>query len=305
VTTLPSGDRPTWDGVLVVDKSEGPTSHDVVAIARRALGLTRIGHTGTLDPMATGVLQLVIGRATRLAQYLGAGDKEYEATIRFGVATDTYDRFGAVLSTSDRRPSQGDLEAALDSFRGSFLQTPPAFSAKSIDGTRAHDRARRHGAAAVQPKPVSVIVHRLELLSFDGESATVLVVAGKGFYVRSLANDVGAAVGTGARLEALRRTRSGDFSLNQAIRYEELVAGTRDALLARLVPFDALLPHWPSVRLDTDSVERVRHGLDVGPFALPESSRADLVRLLDANGRLVALARPAGECFLHPSAVFG
>ncbi|MGH9383551.1 MAG: tRNA pseudouridine(55) synthase TruB [Vicinamibacterales bacterium] len=306
MTALPSGDRPVWDGVLVIDKSEGPTSHDVVSVARRALRLSRIGHTGTLDPLATGVLPLVIGRATRLAQYLSADDKEYDATIRFGIATDTYDRRGTVVTTSDRRPSRGELEAALSPFRGSFSQTPPAFSAKNIDGTRAYERARKQGPAAVQPKPVTVTVQRLEILSFDGDTARLLVEAGKGFYVRSLAHDLGTALGSGAVLDALRRTRSGAFGLDGATRYEELVGSTRESLAGRLVRFDALLSDWPSVLLDTASVSRVRHGLDVGPFPLPESSRADIVRLLDAEGRLVALAKPSVERgFLHASAVFG
>lgn len=314
------------DGVLVIDKDEGPTSHDIVAVARRALGVSRIGHTGTLDPMATGVLPLVIGRATRVAQYLTAGHKTYEATIRFGLTTDTYDRSGAITATADTRPTRDDLEDALTAFRGSFTQTPPAFSAKSIDGTRAYDRARKHGAAAVQPRPVEVLVLRLDLLSFDGDTARVSVEAGAGFYVRSLAHDLGSALGTGAVLDALRRTRSGDFSLDGAIRYDELVGSTREVLLSRLLPFDLLLSDRPAVVLDADGVTRVRRGLDVGPFGGADASRpyvanatrgADapreniaerggLVRLLDADGRLVALAKPIGDRgFLHASVVFG
>jgi tRNA pseudouridine55 synthase len=339
------------DGVLVIDKSEGPTSHDVVAVARRALGISRIGHTGTLDPMATGVLPLVIGRATRLAQFLTAGRKEYEATIRFGVTTETYDRAGAVTARSDRRPTRGDLDAALSRFIGSFSQTPPAFSAKSLDGERAYDRARKQGAAAVQPRPVTVSVHRLELLSFDAETARLLVEAGAGFYVRSLAHDLGAVLGTGAVLEALRRTRSGGFGLDEATRYDELVRIGRESLLGRLVPFDRLLGDRPSVTLDATGVDRVRHGLDVGPFRLegvsavihgggmdaargadapqdnatrcgadaPQENQENgadapqenpqennIVRLLDEQGRLVALGRAAGTPgFLHAPLVFG
>ncbi len=304
------------DGVLVIDKSEGPTSHDVVAVARRALGNSRIGHTGTLDPMATGVLPLVIGRATRLAQFLTAGRKEYEATIRFGVITETYDRSGTVTARSDARPTRDELEVALTRFTGSFSQTPPAYSAKSIDGTRAYERARKHGAAAVQPRPVTVSVQRLELVAFDSETARLIVEASAGFYVRSLAHDLGAVLGTGAVLDALRRTRSGGFGLDQAIRYDELVRGERESLLGRLVPFDRLLSDWPSVTLDATAVDRARHGLDVGPFRLEgfggvvcdgaAASQENIVRLVDEEGRLIALGRAAGmPGFLHAAVVFG
>lgn len=302
---------PDIDGVLVVDKSEGPTSHDVVAVARRALGVSRVGHTGTLDPMATGVLPLVVGRATRLAQYLTASSKTYRATVRFGVTTDTYDRHGSVTGHSDVRPTREQLEAALARFRGSFAQTPPAFSAKSIDGTRAYDRARRQGAAAVQPRPVTVTVHHLDLLAFDGETAALGVETGPGFYVRSLAHDLGAALGTGAVLDALRRTRSGDFDATQAVRYDELVTAPRPSLMSRLVPFDALLGDRPAVVLEAEDVGRVRHGLDVGPFADLARTHAErdadlVIRLLDGDGHLVALGTPiGGRGFLHASVVFG
>jgi tRNA pseudouridine55 synthase len=299
---------PSVDGVLVVDKREGPTSHDVVALARRALGISRIGHTGTLDPMATGVLPLVVGRATRLAQYLSSSRKVYEATIRFGITTDTYDRAGTVVARCERRPTRDELDAALKPLTGTFLQTPPAFSAKSIDGTRAYDRARKHGAAAVQPKPVAVSVQRLEILAFDGETANLLVEAGAGFYVRSLAHDIGQALRTGAMIDALRRTAAGDFGLDTAVAYEELVTAGREFLIARLVPFDTLLPDRPAVVLDAGGVRRIGHGQDVGPFPhdFASSGGETVVRLLDGDGRLVGLAKPAGgQGFLHPAIVFG
>lgn len=295
----------SMDGVLVIDKSEGPTSHDVVAIARRALGVSRVGHTGTLDPMATGVLPLVIGRATRLAQFLSADDKEYEATVRFGVTTETYDRAGAVIATSPSRPTVGDLDAALATFRGAFEQTPPAYSAKNIDGTRAYVRARREGAAAVQPRPVRVTVEHLELLAFEGDTARLRVRAGAGFYVRSLAHDLGTRLGTGAVLDALRRTQSGSFGLDQAVPLAELVASTREAVRTRFVSIDQLLADRPSVVLEHSEVDRVRHGQDVGPFNLRVAGH-DVVRLVDGDGRLVALAGNGRELgFLHASVVLG
>lgn len=308
MVTREPNDPSAWDGVLVIDKGEGPTSHDVVAVARRVLGVSRIGHTGTLDPMATGVLPLVIGRATRLAQYLSASRKEYEATIRFGVTTETYDRLGAVVATSDRRPSRLDLDAALARFRGSFDQTPPAFSAKRVDGTRAYERARKHGPAAVRPKAVNVTVTRLELLDFSGDTARVFVHAESGFYVRSLAHDLGVALETGASLDALRRMRSGDFGLEDALGLDALMTSARASLLSRLVPVDRLLSDRPAVVLNADGVHRVRHGQDIGPFQLADGFLAgtDVVRLLDEGARLIALAKVSNEPgFLHASVVFG
>src|SRR5688572_12963117 len=165
------------DGVLVVDKPQGPTSHDVVTLARRALGVSRIGHTGTLDPMATGVLPLVVGRATRLAQFLTAGDKDYDATIAFGRTTDTYDALGKIVTTSADRPSREQLETALARFRGTVEQTPPAYSAKNIDGERSYELARktRAGATALLPKAVSVTARQLDLVSFDGDTACLRI----------------------------------------------------------------------------------------------------------------------------------
>src|SRR4051794_21913541 len=165
-----SGERPV-DGVLVVDKPQGITSHDVVAVARRSLRERRIGHTGTLDPLATGVLPLACGRATRLVRFLTASDKEYRAEIRFGLATDTYDVTGTATARSDARPTRAAIESALASFRGDYNQVPPAFSAKKIGGTRAYHLARQQ--AAVELAPVAVRVPRVELIDFDGEVAIV------------------------------------------------------------------------------------------------------------------------------------
>ena len=308
------------DGVLVVDKTEGPTSHDVVTLARRALGVSRIGHTGTLDPMATGVLPLVIGRATRLAQFLTASDKTYEATIAFGRTTDSYDASGKVVTTCDRRPARADLDAAIAAFRGTFDQTPPAFSAKNIDGERAYVLARKaarsaeaHSAVAgdarrtpgtmTRPTAVAVTVKRLEILSFDGETARLDMQATAGFYVRSLAHDIGEALGCGAVLTALRRTRSGEFGLDRAVPLADVLQAPRESLTSRLVPFRDLLPELPSVRLRSASqLERLKNGVEmapsdlVTPFAFPTSSSPEapqvIVRLLGPEGDLVGLAKP-------------
>lgn len=296
------------DGVLVVDKPTGPTSHDVVAFARRALGVSRIGHTGTLDPMASGVLPLVVGRATRLAQYLTAGRKDYEATIAFGRTSDSYDAAGNILTTSADRPTRAQLDAAIARFQGTFEQTPPAFSAKNIDGARSYTLARRPGMAAVLPKPVTVTVERLEILSFDGDVARLSMRVAAGFYVRALAHDLGAALGMGAVLDTLRRTRSGDFDLQHAVPLADVLQSSREALAARVTPFDQLLPNFPSVVLREGIAERVKNGLEVGPNdaigGFDELS--GLIRLVGQDGRLVGLAKQGKtRGFLHAAVVFG
>ncbi len=302
--------RPAFpDGVLVVDKPQGPTSHDVVTLARRALGVSRIGHTGTLDPMATGVLPLVIGRATRLAQFLTASDKDYEAGVAFGRATNTYDAMGTVVSTSDARPSREQVEAALERFRGTFDQVPPAFSAKNIDGERAYDIARKSkGGAPVLPKAVTVTVRSLALVAFDGETATLHMRVPAGFYVRSLADDLGAALGMGGVLTALRRTRSGEFGLDAAVPLAEVLQADRESLAGRLLPFNALLPELPTVTLrGAEHVERVKNGVDVAPGDLwaALSPLPELVKVMGPDGTLVALAKPGKTPgFLHASVVF-
>lgn len=298
--------KPTFpDGVLVVDKTEGPTSHDVVTIARRALGVSRIGHTGTLDPMATGVLPLVVGRATRLAQFLTASDKSYEATIAFGRTTDTYDATGREIDRSDHRPPRDALEQALARFRGTFEQTPPAYSAKSIDGERSYELARkgarRHqkGGTLVpptRPRPVTVTVKQLEILSFDGETARVDMQVSAGFYVRALAHDLGQALGCGAVLTALRRTRSGEFGLERAVPLADLLQSPREPLTARLVPFRELLKDLPSVTLRSEKqLERLKNGVEITPADLVKALAEfpPIVRLIGPDGNLAGLAKPS------------
>jgi tRNA pseudouridine55 synthase len=298
------------DGVLIVDKTEGPTSHDVVTFARRALGISRIGHTGTLDPMATGVLPLVIGRATRLAQFLTASDKSYEATVGFGRTTDTYDASGKTVTECDRRPTREAIVAALERFRGVFDQTPPVFSAKNIDGERSYDLARRGKLKDEdRPKAVPVRVKRLELLSFDGNTARLEMDVTAGFYVRSLAHDLGSVLDCGAVLTALRRTRSGEFALDRAVPLAELLQAPRESVIARLVPFGQLLPELPSVTLRSASqLERLKNGVEMGPADLvaPLPALPPIIRLLGPDGDLVGLAKPGKTAgFLHGWIVLG
>ncbi len=300
---------PFPDGVLVVDKPQGPTSHDVVTLARRALGVSRIGHTGTLDPMATGVLPLVIGRATRLAQFLTASDKDYEATVAFGRTTNTYDAMGTIITTSGERPTRDQVEQALGRFRGTFEQTPPAFSAKNIAGARSYDIARKARDGVVTlPKAVTITVRELNLLSCDGETAVLQMRVTAGFYVRSLAHDLGAALGMGGVLTVLRRTRSGEFGLEGSVPLADVLQAGREALAARLLPFSLLLPELPAVTLrGPEQVVRIKNGVEIAPADLLAALTPlpELVRVIGADGTLVALARPAKTPgFLHASVVF-
>ena len=271
------------DGLLVIDKPAGPTSHDVVARMRRALGERRIGHTGTLDPAATGVLPLVIGRATRLARFM-SDDKSYLATIRLGVRTDTADATGQPIGEryAGPMPSMGAIDAALDAFRGYFVQQPPAFSAKRIGGTRsyalARAAARRDGGKSghatdglTLPAPVTVNASALNLIAIDGDTLALEVRCSSGFYVRSLARDLGEQLGTGAHLSALRRTRSGDAGLEQAIGLDEAERDPARAA-ATMIPLRRLLPHLPSVVLTEDGVNDTVHGRMLYTSGLAPSS---------------------------------
>jgi tRNA pseudouridine55 synthase len=294
------------DGVLVVDKTAGPTSHDVVAVARRALATSRVGHTGTLDPMATGVLVLVSGRATRLAKYLAHDIKGYEAHVTFGRATTTYDAEGAATAESGRVPERAALEAALATLAAARTQVPPAYSAKKVDGEIAHRAARRDAPLALPP--VAVTVHRLALVAYADGIATLALDVSAGFYVRSLAHDLGVAVGTGAFLSALRRTRAGAFDLGQAVPFGELAAVPRGGARDRLLALDTLLPGLPAVTLSADGARRIRHGQTVSG-TVPDGAAAGPVRLVDEAGHLVAIARPApaggGAVLLQPVVVLG
>ena len=297
------------NGVLVVDKPAGLTSHDVVSVARRCLGEPHIGHTGTLDPMATGVLPLTCGQATRLIRFLTASDKDYDAGIRFGLTTDSYDITGNETSRTGVVPSRDTVERALESLRGEYLQTPPPYSAKKIGGERAYALARRREDVTLAPVPVRVA--RVELLEFDEATARIGLTCSAGFYVRAFAQALGAIVGTGACLESLRRTRSGDFSLREAIGIDRLHEGPH-AWTSGLVPLEQLLPHFPSATVTDEGRMRVSHGQDVfethllqaPPHIGQEGHRAAWVRLLDAEGRLLGMATEGTSAdVLHPAVV--
>ncbi len=279
------------DGVLVVDKPRGPTSHDVVDRVRRALRTRRVGHTGTLDPFATGVLPVCVGRATRLARFLSGGDKEYAATVRLGFATTTDDLTGEPLGPP--APVEIDpaaLDHALEALVGSFDQVPPAFSAKRVGGRRLYELARRGESV---PRAASrVAVHAVRLLAREGETLEIAVCCSAGTYVRALARDLGERLGTGAHLTALRRTRSGTFDLSQAVNGDDL-AGAAD----RMIPMDSLLLELPAVHVGETGRRLVGHGRELGREDVvqgcPEQP-VERVRVLDESGALVALAVPRG-----------
>ena len=298
------------DGVLVVDKPPGPTSHDMVDRTRRAFGLRRVGHTGTLDPFATGVLPLCLGRATRLARFLGEGEKVYRATVRLGFATATDDLTGAPL-TNPREVSldEGAVGQALAQLVGTLAQVPPAYSARRVEGHRLYELARR--GEAVPRSARAVTIHGIELLGFEGDQAEIEVRCSPGTYIRALARDVGETLGVGGHLTALRRTRSGDFGLEGAVPGDDIAAG-RD----RVVPLGKLLPAVPAVWVGPAGRDRIRHGRDLGPgdvlSGFPEGA-VERVRVLDESGNLLALAVPRGtgpsgapavEPVLHPDLVF-
>ena len=294
------------DGLLVIDKPAGPTSHDVIVRMRRALKERRIGHTGTLDPAATGVLLLVVGRATRLARFLSSADKQYEAVVRLGVSTDTADAAGEPIGTpyAGALPGRGTIDAALDAFRGTFLQRPPAFSAKKVGGTRSHRLARADRAPVHEP--VSVTARAIDLVGVDRDRVTLRVDCSAGFYVRSLAHDLGQRLGTGAHLIALRRTRSGDYTLDDALGLDVAERDARESA-GRLIPLARMLPRVAALTLNTDGVRRAINGCLLGPADVVPPSQlhadAELIRMLDAAGNLVAIGRPAAGGLLHPSVV--
>jgi tRNA pseudouridine55 synthase len=291
------------DGAIVVDKPEGWTSHDVVNKVRRIAKTKRVGHLGTLDPIATGVLPLVIGRATRLAQFYTRSDKIYEGVVRFGWSTGTYDRAGEATSPPcEVTLDAAGLEAALERFRGEFLQTPPPVSAKKIAGRRAYELAR--SAVAVELEPVRVHVYELTLLDWNSPLAKVRAHCSGGTYMRSIAHDLGQALGCGAHLDQLRRTASGEFELGQARTLEQLESlAAEERLLDALVPAGSMLPGLPSVFVDDLTAAQIRNGRNfpASPFRSQPASR--YVKAVTHQGDLVAIGEAVLPNLYHPAVV--
>lgn len=310
------------DGALIIDKPAGWTSHDVVARARHLLRERRVGHTGTLDPFATGVLVLLTGRATRLAQFLSGLDKEYEAVIRLGYATDTGDVTGKALidsealnaKTSAVKFGESEIEAALASLRGEIDQVPPMYSAKKQQGQKLYELARR--GEEVERQPVRVTIQKFEtnrakggLLkdNLDGTyDLDVLVACSTGTYVRTLAEDFGKQLGIGAHVAELRRTRVGGFSIASASTLELLQESIAEEALGRiLLTPDAALGHLPANDLAPDDVKKIRNGVKVSADNATWTN-GELIRLRDEHGHLVAVAAfEAEKKSLSPRVVLG
>lgn len=288
------------DGVLILNKPAGFTSHDAVAQLRRILGERSVGHLGTLDPMATGVLPMVLGRFTRLAQFYREADKKYEGVIRFGQTTDTYDAEGE--PTGPEQPVHLTLErvrSAAEKFTGTIQQLPPPFSAKKIAGVPAYKLARK--GEKVELKHKEVEVKQLLILDFDGRDARFEAWVSSGTYLRSLAHDLGKALGPGAHLAALTRTAVREFTLDEAHSLDDVraavAAGAADDLLihARLV-----LPEFPAVTAPPESVGRIKNG---GAVNLPEFSKALTVRVFSGQRELLAIARRVAGTLFQPKIV--
>jgi tRNA pseudouridine55 synthase len=291
------------DGIIVVDKPRGWTSHDAVSKMRGLANTRKVGHLGTLDPMATGVLPLVIGRATRLAQFYMRSDKVYDARVRFGYSTDTYDAEGAAASEPVEPVLEREaLERQLTAFQGEFLLKPPAVSAKKIQGVPAYRLARKQ--IDVEMKPVPVHVYELKLLEIDGPEARLWAHCSAGTYMRSIAHELGQAIGCGAHLSALRRMRAGDFAIEEAhtiVELETLAAGGR--LAEALIPAQALLPSFPAVIIDSTTAGLVRQGRDfpVSPFRPGAGTR--YVKALSTDGELIAIGEAKLPHIYHPVVV--
>jgi tRNA pseudouridine55 synthase len=302
------------DGVICIDKQPGMTSHDVVAQARHILNRRRVGHAGTLDPFATGLLVLLVGHATRLTQFLTSLEKEYEAIIRLGFATDTADRTGTPISevTTGQEWNEEQIEDALVSLRGEIDQVPPMYSAKKQGGRKLYELARK--GAEVERAPVRVCIHEFEPLkpkgawlkhNLDGTvDFEVRVVCSSGTYIRTLAEDFGKKLSVGAHLAELRRTRVGDFTIGEALTLVQLKTRAAEEAVGRALyrPDDALT-RLPGVDVSDEDVRRIRHGLNL-QISDPKWSNGERVRVRDTAGHLIAVGTFDSEtAMLHPSVV--
>jgi tRNA pseudouridine55 synthase len=291
------------NGLVLIDKPAGHTSHDVVNRWRKLANTKRAGHLGTLDPLATGLLVLMTGRVTRLAQYFGGNDKTYLAEITLGVVSDTYDADGAITETGVSPPSDlAVVERALDGFRGRFLQTPPPISAKKVHGVAAYKLARKQ--IPVDLKPVEVEVKRLEMKSAAPGRIELVVRCSAGAYIRSLAHDFGQRLGCGAVLSKLRRIESGEFSIEQARTLDALaeLAGA-GRLSEAVIPPEHLLPGFPAEHFDAFTEAQIRQGRDfrTSPFVVPPG--APFVKALSYSGELIAIGELRIPNLYHPATV--
>lgn len=289
-------------GALVIDKPVGMTSHDVVKVVRHGTGIRRAGHTGTLDPRASGVLVVLIGPAVRLSEFLSASDKRYQAILRFGVATDTYDTEGVQIgeTKSVDHLTEEDFQRILRDYEGKIAQVPPAHSAIKVNGQKAYDLARK--GEDVQLEPRMIDVYNLELLEWAPPEAVIDVYASSGTYVRSLANDLGNDLGVGAHLTGLRRTKNGQFTLRDAVRLEDLKEAFEIGdWYKHLIPAAETLADWHTIELTPEDVDRIKHGHRIPA----ESGSSGWARGLSEQGDLIALLEVVeGDDLWQPRKVF-
>lgn len=291
------------NGVLIIDKPSGMTSHDVVARVRRILQQKAVGHLGTLDPFATGVLPLVLGNMTRLAQFYLASEKAYEGVIRFGFATDTYDAEGELLTPAlEPGFTLDEVRELAAKFRGKISQTPPPFSAKKINGVPAYKLARKKHEVALQQ--VNIEIKEFEIEKLENSCAHFRARVSSGTYMRSIAHDMGQLAGCGAHLESLRRTAAAEFELQDAHTLEEMERAMQggEALDQLLVHPRKLLPSIPAVTANDETAARIRHGR---PVNLPDLSRAREVKVFYGQRDLIAISTRVAGTLFHPKIVFG
>ncbi|HVB22338.1 MAG TPA: tRNA pseudouridine(55) synthase TruB [Ktedonobacteraceae bacterium] len=275
------------DGILNINKPTGMTSHDVVAKVRKLLKQKRVGHAGTLDPAASGVLPICVGQGTRVAEYLSESGKAYSADILFGIVTDTYDAEGSVVRTaSTENLTLDEIEQVLPSFLGPQMQMPPLYSAIKLQGQPAYKRMRAGEDITLAPRPI--IITRLDILAWQPPKLTLAIECSKGTYIRSLAYDLGERLNCGAHLVGLVRTRSGPFSLSDSISLDQLAEAVENGTIEQYVhPSDSVLQHYPAILLDDATTERVLHG---NTFPYDTETKAELARVYDTHGQFVAIA---------------
>ncbi len=290
------------DGILNINKPTGMTSHDVVAKVRKLLKQKRVGHAGTLDPAASGVLPICVGQGTRVAEYLSESGKAYTADILFGVVTDTYDAEGAIVRTADTENlTLEQIQQVLTSFLGPQMQMPPLYSAIKLQGQPAYKRMRAGEEITLEPRPI--VLTQLDILAWQPPKLTLAIECSKGTYIRSLAYDLGERLGCGAHLAGLIRTRSGPFILSNSITLDQLAEAVENGNIKQyLHTADSVLQHYPALTLDAVTTERVLHG---NAFPYNIVTTAELARVYDANGRFMAIAEWDMERGMwQPSKVF-
>ena len=275
-------------GVLIIDKPAGMTSHDVVGKVRRLYGTRRVGHTGTLDPMANGVLTVLIGRAAKAAEYLSSDRKTYLATLRLGLTTDTEDTTGEILTQCDHIPDEAAVMAVLPRFRGEIMQIPPMYSALKVNGQKLYDLARRGEVIERQARPITV--HRLEAERLNDTDYALTVTCSAGTYIRTLCADIGAALGCGGAMASLRRTEAGGFSLERAYAPAALEEMTEEARLSLLLPIASLFENLPAITLSAFHERLIRGGCAVDQRKLGQKLDLSMrARLMNASGEFFAL----------------